>query len=324
MPTQIIGELKSDNSTEGILTNMSTTADSEWTYEHTDSWGFTFSSYSGSAARIGLSTDSGGLPSVFYIGTDGYLRRFAADTQGHWHEDDSEDDSKWPAADTASADFGIAYDSPNNRIWMYYLSDGTMTQVYQSGTDSWQSFTRLSTLNTTSSGTTGSSSGSGSSSSGSGTGSDATTSSSSTTTGLSSDAKVGLGIGVGLGIPLIALAAGLFYIINRRKQARLAKRDQLETLPTGHGHNTEVNSPATINTTTTLAESAGPDQNQGYWQDGMWIEKSATTYYAGGPGANHMPREQLGELPTRSPIPVYEMSANTVAHEMPVEPDHRV
>lgn len=83
MPTQIIAELKEDNSTVGILTNMSTTSDSAYRFIATNSWGFTLSSFSATAARLGVSTNSNGIPSVFYIGSDGYLRRFASDTQGH-------------------------------------------------------------------------------------------------------------------------------------------------------------------------------------------------------------------------------------------------
>lgn len=317
MPTQIIAELKEDNSTAGILTNMSTTSSSAYTYEHTDSWGFTFDAFSGAAARVGTAVDSGGIPSVFYVGTDGYLRRFAADTQGHWHEDDSEDDSKWPAALNASADFGIAYDASGNRIWLYYhVSEEGIAQVYQSGSNTWDSFSMLSTSSDSSSSSSGSSSSSSSGSSGN------STTASTTSTGLTSDAKVGLGVGLGLGIPLIAAAVALCFLLRRRKQSRLAKRQRLESQYSHSKHGNSSPTHTTSPTTPTTALS-GPDQNQGYWQDGMWIEKSATTYYAGGlgPGANTMPGGQLGELPTRPPV--FEMSGNTVAHEMPAAGEHR-
>lgn len=323
MPTQIIAEFKEDNSTAGILTNMSTTASSDYRYKPTNSWGFTLDDFSGAAARVGVAVDSGGIPSVFYLGTDGYLRRFASDTQGHWHEDDSEDSSKWPAARDASADFGLAYDASGNRIWVYYyVGDNKMVQVYQSGTNTWDSFT---TLSTSSSGS--SSSGSGSSSSGS----NNTTSSSTSTGGLSSDTKVGLGVGLGLGIPLAAAAVALCFLLRRRQHSRLAKRQQLESQYTngpgspGGGssgsahHTTAAVSPVTMTT-------SSPDQNQGYWQDGVWIEKSATHYYAGGLGpgaANHQRGAPLGELPTREERPpVYEMSGQAARHEMPAAGEH--
>lgn len=321
MPTQIIAELKEDNTTVGILTNMSTADDSIYTYEHTDSWGFAFDSFDGANTRVGITVDSGGIPSVFYVGTDGYLRRFNSDSQGHWHEADSQDDSKWPATTTKSDDFGIAYDDTGNRIWIYYyISEDNMAQVYQSGTNTWSSFTTLSKSSDSDDSSSSSSSGSSSGSSSN------STSSTGTTSGLTSDAKVGLGVGLGLGIPLVAAALALCFLIRRRKQSRIAKKHQLESQYMQHLHNGSnspnsthsANSPVTPTTATTLS---GPDQNQGYWQDGMWIEKTATTYYAGGPGASHLHREQLGELPTKPPV--FEMPGQGVAHEMSAAGEHR-
>lgn len=320
MPTQIIAELKDDNTTAGILTNMSTTADSEYRYVATDSWGFNFDSFSAAAARLGAAVNSGGIPSVFYIGSDGYLRRFAADTQGHWHEDNSEDDSKWPAADADSADFGLAYDAPGNRIWAYYASQGRMVQVYQSAVDVWEDFAALATYNASlaADGTLAdpsSSSSSGASGSDSGFGSGSSSSSSS---GLSTGAKTGIGVSVGLGVPLLCAAlATAFFLRRRRAAAVAARRTQLE----GTGKDDSERRYPTA-TTSPSPHSPGvgpvPDQNQGYWQDGMWVEKTATAYYAGGPGADGPRRaEQLGELPV---VPVYEMPGHHDRHEMPAGP----
>lgn len=305
MPTQIIAELKADNSTAGTMSNMSTTADSEWEFEHTDSWGFTFDSFSGSASRIALSINSGGIPSVFYIGTDGYLRRFSSDSLGHWHQDDSEDDQKWPAADTTDdfSDFGLAYDASEDRIWIFYEVSGHMTQVYQSESSVWQDFTRLATYN--SSLATNSTSGS-SPASGSGSGSASNSSSDSTL-------AVGLGVGLGVGIPLACGIIALLFFLRYRK--RRASKYSL-----GDG-GAARQSPAAADTLTD-STPAGPDQNQGYWQDGVWVEKTMTEYYAGGagPGTRHA-RQPLGELDVAgSKEPVYEMPAMSSAkYELPVD-----
>lgn len=296
MPTQIIAELKADNSTAGTLTNMSTTADSEWTFEHTDSWGFTFDAFSGASSRIGLSINSGGIPSVFYIGTDGYLRRFSADSLGHWHQDDSEDDEKWPAADTTDeefADFGLAYDTSENRIWMFYESNGYMTQVHQSESSVWQDFTRLAT--SANSSATNATSSSGSSSS----------------TSNDSSLAIGLGVGLGLGIPLAcAIIALLFFRRYRgRRQSKFALAD---------GAGVRESSTA-AHTPDHPSTPAGPDQNQGYWQDGVWVEKTMTEYYAGGvgPGTRHA-RQPLGELDVAgNKDPVYEMPGAGAMYELP-------
>lgn len=306
MPTQIIAELKADNSTAGTLSNMSTTADSDWEFEHTDSWGFTFDSFSGSSSRIGLSINSGGIPSVFYIGTDGYLRRFSADTLGHWHQDDSEDDEKWPAADITDesfVDFGLAYDTSEDRIWIFYESNGFMTQVYQSESSVWQDFTRLATsanssaTNATSSSSSGSSSGSSSSSSN------------------DSALAIGLGVGLGLGIPLACAAIALLFF-RRYRGRRNRSKYALAADSTGGGggqSSTAANTPGP-------STPAGPDQNQGYWQDGVWVEKTMTEYYAGGvgPGTRHA-RQPLGELDVAgNKDPVYEMpQAGSAMYELP-------
>lgn len=303
MPTQIIAELKADNSTAGTLSNMSTTADSDWEFEHTDSWGFTFDSYSGSSSRIGLSINSGGIPSVFYIGTDGYLRRFSADTLGHWHQDDSEDDEKWPAADTTDAsfaDFGLAYDTSEDRIWIFYESNGYMTQVYQSESSVWQDFTRLATSANSSATNSTSSNSSGSSSS----------SSSSNDSSLA----IGLGVGLGLGIPLACAAIALLFF-RRYRGRRNRSKYALAADTTGGGgqSSTAANTPGP-------STPAGPDQNQGYWQDGVWVEKTMTEYYAGGagPGTRHA-RQPLGELDVAgNKDPVYEMpQAGSAMYELP-------
>lgn len=311
MPTQIIAELKEDNTTAGILTNMSTTSTSPYRYIATDSWGFSLSSFDAAAARVAAATNSGGLPSVFYLGTDGYLRRLAADTQGHWHEDSSEDDSKWPAASAASADFGLAYDAPNNRIWVYYESQaGGLVQAYQSGVDSWEDFVAVPTYNASLAASSGSSNSTSSS----------TTGSSSSNSGLSSGAKTAIGVVVGLALPLILAAAAAFFLLRRRRRRRLAAAESDKSTTTDQYHPGDASTTAAGSPTGSdaSAEPQQPDQNQGYWQNGMWVEKTATTYYAGGPGAARA--GQLGELPV---MPVYEAPGHGQGHEkheMPAGP----
>lgn len=296
MPTQIIAELKEDNTTAGILSNMSTTADSAYRYVATDSWGFSFSKFAGADARVGTITDSGGIPSVFYIGTDGLPRRYAADSQGHWHEDDSEDDSRWPAADSPSADFGIAYDSQGNRVWLFYESGGALGRAYQSGTSVWEDYARLAVSNS------------------SGAAGDNSTAAAAAGGGaMSATTRVGLGVGLGLGIPVLLAAAGLAFLFYRRR------RKSSGAAPSRGGG--DDGGDRTDSQQYRLNDASSPvslDQNQGYWQNGMWVEKTSTAYYAGGPARGGEP---LGELPV---APVYEMPADGSkqtldAYEMPTD-----
>lgn len=306
MPTQLIAELKADNSTTGTTSNMSTTADSAWTFEHTDSWGFTFDAFSGAASRIGLSINSAGIPSVFYIGTDGYLRRFSSDSLGHWHADDPEDDQKWPAADTNNdfSDFGLAYDAAGNRIWMFYQVGGHMTQVYQSESSVWQDPLRLATYNASLAATS-ATSGNSSVSSGA-------------TSSKSSDSAftVGLGVGLGIGIPLVCGGIALFLFLRARK-----RRGSKYTLSDGGSGGGAAGHSFTAANTPEVSTLAGPDQNQGYWQDGVWVEKTMTEYYAdgAGPGARHA-RQPLGELDVGGDkVPLYEMPAvGNAKYELPI------
>ncbi|CAN8104027.1 unnamed protein product [Discula destructiva] len=312
MPTQIIAQLKADNSTAGILSNMSTTADSEWDFVSTDAWdGLTFSSFSGTSSRIGLAVDSGGIPSVFYVGTDGYLRRFSADTNGHWHADSTMDETKWPPADTTDdyADFGLAYDTDGNRIWIFYEVDGQMAQVYQSGTSAWEDFSTLATYNASLAATPSSSE----------SGSESTASSSepsSYNSSSTSSSSVGFGVGLGLGIPLVCGAIALLFFLRRRRRRQQRRSSPVQPLSDQIGRH----SPVSPMTDYSISQAPPLDQNQGYWLDGVWVQKTVTEYYAGGagPGAGHV-RQPLGELDVAGhKDPVYEMEGMKRAqYELP-------
>lgn len=111
-----------------------------------------------------------------------------------------------------------------------------------------------------------------------------------TAAGLSNNSpavKVGLGVGLGLGIPLACGAIMLVYFIRqRRRRGALAS-----SLTENDGGKSPV-SPMTEDDT---GSAAGPDQNQGYWQDGVWAEKTMTEYYAdgAGPGARYGRQNKL-------------------------------
>lgn len=286
LPTLIIAD--NGSTTQGVLSNMATDV---WDFVATTSWGFEFEAFSGSVTRLGVATDGSGVPSVFYLGTDGGLRRFDADVLGHWHAATSRDDSKWPVADIITADagggyadFGLAYDTAGNRIWMFYEVNGQMTQVYQSVTSVWQDSQTLATYNAslaTTSSSAGHSSGSGSS---------VSETSGEASTNNSSVVKVGLGVGLGLGIPLACGAILLVYLLRQRRRRVASGFSPSE--------NNGGKSPVSPMTEDSVSPAA-PDQNQGYWQNGVWIEKTVTEYYAdgAGPGARYnRPGQLLGEL----------------------------
>lgn len=118
LPMQMIAVQNGSTTTHGVLSKMT---DGKWEFEATDSWGLTFSAFSGAVTRLHVATDESGVLSVFYLGTDGGLRRFDADDIGHRHTDSERDKTQWPLADVTAdgyADFGLAYDTAGNRIWI--------------------------------------------------------------------------------------------------------------------------------------------------------------------------------------------------------------
>lgn len=140
--------------------------------------------------------------SLFYIGEDRIVHR-ATFSDGHWEYPTVKIASFWPPplADKANADISVAYDYRSNRMWLYYMRNGSLTQVYKPEQDIWHAAIALPKVGPANETEHGGG------------------------PGLSRGAKMGMGIGVGLGAALLvtAIAAYIFVHLRRSRQKREGK-----------------------------------------------------------------------------------------------------
>lgn len=132
--------------------------------------------------------------SLFYIGEDRTVHQ-AAFSDGHWEDPTVKKGSVWPPplADKASADISVAYDYRSNRMWLYYMSNGSLTQAYKPEQDIWHAAVALPTVGP------------------------ANETDRRGGPGLSSGAKIGMGIGVGLGAALLLTAIAVYIFVHLRR-----------------------------------------------------------------------------------------------------------
>lgn len=284
--------------------------------------------FNSTETSIGLSLDSFANPSVWYVGTDKGLHQVSADSKGVFSIDEPRDLANWPDADEENADFSVAYDATNDRIWLYYTSGGSMTQVYKSGKDQWEAATALpaSAGDNSSTAETGSGGPAGDPNPGAGPG-----------PGLSGAAKAGLGVGLGLGIALIASALVAAFLSRRARRAKAAAAQAAGAEPNGAEPGAGDGPPPS--TLGLPGGSPAPQYadvygagSQGRWEDGQWVpvpfsDKSPSHAYAsmaqGYPRYNNAgggDDNRYSELPA---VPVYEMPHVEAVHEMPSLEFHR-
>ncbi|KAK8091335.1 hypothetical protein PG994_000840 [Apiospora phragmitis] len=109
------------------------TADPTWSFEALDPL----------TAPLGLTFGSSNTMSIFYVGKDRLLRQvrcaIGVDKKNtyKWSNVTRPDAKAWPSPDETNAHFGTAYDAQADRIWVYYMSNRTMTQLYQHSTGHW-------------------------------------------------------------------------------------------------------------------------------------------------------------------------------------------
>lgn len=103
-------------------------------------------------SNLGLAIDKDESKYIFYIGSDNGLRYVTAvkgTNFGDWSTYDPLDKEYWPLADDADGDFAVTSDPSSYEIRIYYMSDGSMTQVSRIGQDVWVEAAALPTKATT-------------------------------------------------------------------------------------------------------------------------------------------------------------------------------
>jgi hypothetical protein len=189
--------------------------------------------------------------------------------------------SFWPLANAADMDFAIAFNSTADKIWIFYMVDGVMNQIHQSGEASWEAAIALPSANSTDVG------------------------SEESHEVLSAKGKLGIGLGVGLGTPICIAAIAIFIYLRRRRS-----RPSVETLST-----------APSQTQSKHASSHAPGHSSGgwieggYWANGQWVpvqnESSPNQQYING---------SLGPQPVHEMPPeerAHEVAGDGQTHEMP-------
>ncbi|RYP76310.1 hypothetical protein DL769_003650 [Monosporascus sp. CRB-8-3] len=205
----------SGNAGAGPVTNET---DSEnWTLvrNETAAEDWSLDAFDSSAVNINLAFTSLGTLSTFYIGSDKALYQIRQEDDS-WHKWEEQGQERWPLADAENSKFGIAHEFFSDKIWIYYMSDGHMTQIHQSSSGVWQPAVALMRSNDTAGTENSGGSGAGDSvtSTGAESGEDRQES-----TGISQAGKIGTGVGISAGV-LVLGAIGLFSWRYRKRAAR--------------------------------------------------------------------------------------------------------
>ncbi|KAK7754314.1 hypothetical protein SLS62_003607 [Diatrype stigma] len=165
--------------------------------------------FNGNVTKLGLAFDAAGNGAIFYIGQDAGLYQMQERKQDEWWKNqwfktDRQDTSRWPFADSASSDIAVAFDADSDKIWIYYVVGGTMTQVHQSSSGVWEEAVALPKSDAPVE--------------------DPAAGEGDADGGLSGGAKAGIGVGVGVGGLVAALAAA--YAFFRRRRSRRNQNDE--------------------------------------------------------------------------------------------------
>ncbi|KUI74188.1 hypothetical protein VM1G_10038 [Cytospora mali] len=314
MPTTLLAIPRGDTNATVVLNNMTS---SDYIVSFDSVLNLTLYNYSGSSSHIGMSMDAKANPGIWYIGSDAFPHLYSGDRTGNWAQSPSQDEAKWPLADSADAELAVTSDADNDRIWLFYVVDGNVTMLVSTG-GSWDDPVALIPYNSTTEAagmvrnTTSSSSG-----------------------GLSSSSKIGIGVGVGVGVPLIMAALTLYVCIRikRSRQARAQQQQPVANVTPSTATSSQAPQP-TISDTPLSQYKPGLDNGQnGYWVDGMWVplDHSGVSPYR---SENKPPIAQVvmvqgvtANAYTGFPMvesdsaQVYEMAHDEHAHEMPVTRD---
>ncbi|RYP93256.1 hypothetical protein DL770_000631 [Monosporascus sp. CRB-9-2] len=205
----------SGNAGAGPVTNETDSDDWTLVRNETAAEDWSLDAFDSSAANINLAFTSLGTLSTFYIGSDRALHQIRQEDNS-WQRGEEQGQEHWPLADAESSKFGIAHDFTGDKIWIYYMSDGRMTQIHQSSSGVWQPAVALmrsnDTADTEDSG--GSSAGDSVTSTGAESGED-----SQENTRVPQAGRIGIGVGISAGV-LVLGAIGLFSWRYRKRAAR--------------------------------------------------------------------------------------------------------
>ncbi|KAI4598106.1 hypothetical protein KJ359_003915 [Pestalotiopsis sp. 9143b] len=275
----------------GQITNNTETTGWLFGYDEDVSW--TLDAFDGDAASVAVFVSSNLTENVFYIGTDTSLHGVSGYNTS-WDKSTTQDNEKWPLADDASAPLALAYDSASDRVWIYYMSNGNLTQVYRSDADTWEdSITLSKSVNVTE-----------------------TATSDAGSTGLSTSGKIGVGVGVGAGAIVFAGIAFVFFWQRRARQNQGVDPDTPD--PSGKDPSNPAAGP--LLSPLSVPGSPAPAYLSGYWVNGQWVPPQTEqpySYYDHTKPENRIAHEMWAPPPGVQPM--YELPHEERTHEMPID-----
>ncbi len=211
LPTPILAVPKNSSAESEPILPTNETDSGSWTlvYNETGGQDWSLDAFDSSAVNLELAFSSVGTLGVFYIGNNGVLHQISQrlGDSGKWNKTEQQGPGQWPVADVLSSKFALTFDFSSDRIWIYYMSGGSMIQVHQSSSGVWE---HASTLQKSNNNGTSSTESSGEGSDGDNQGSDGTAKTSS----------VGIAVGVTVGVLALVGIMGLMYWYFRRRAAR--------------------------------------------------------------------------------------------------------
>ncbi|KAI4863660.1 hypothetical protein F4820DRAFT_449820 [Hypoxylon rubiginosum] len=277
-PTPLNNVDRDNDNTTTTFPVTNNTAPEDFTLNTTSTVNWSLEGWDGSAKGIGLTFNDDSTRNIFYIGNDSLLHQIS-EVNGGWRASSGQSVQSWPTADDPNAQFATTFDFSRNQAWIYYVSGGNLTQVYQSSKNRWEPASTVPTFNDTMV-TNGDN-------------------------GLSTGAKAGIGVGVGVGC-LALLAFSVFFSLRRKRGRQEKKQAEAEAETTAAA----ANQPHTL-----FPGSPAPTYSsgvvQGQWVDGQWMQAQPQTKPDG------QWQERYSYLPVPDQQPMYhEMPNQERAHEV--------
>ncbi|KAI1774160.1 hypothetical protein F4818DRAFT_74961 [Hypoxylon cercidicola] len=275
-------EVDRDNdNTTTILPLTNDTAPQDFALNLTANVNWSLEGWNGSARGIGLTFNDDSTRNIFYIGNDSLLHQ-VSEASGGWQASSGQDIQAWPAADSPNAQFATTFDFNRNQAWIYYISGGNMTQVYQSSKNRWEPASTLRTFNDTVIETD-------------------------EDNGLSTGAKAGIGVGVGVGG--LALLAFVVFFFLRRKRSKEEKKKAESEADAAAGAAGANQPPSSFAGSPAPAYSSGTVQGQ--WVGGQWVQAQTS----GKPDGQWQERYSYAPVADQQPV-YHEMPNQEYTHEM--------
>ncbi|KAI8625214.1 hypothetical protein F5Y19DRAFT_489890 [Xylariaceae sp. FL1651] len=256
-----------DSSSFSLATNTSSIG-------YLDAW-------DGKAASIGFTLDSDAKRRVFYIGNDSKIHCQAENSR--WSTCSDVGTAAWPTADNPNAQFATAFDFSRNQIWIFYMSDGNLTQVHRSSKDKWDVPIALPS-----------------------TPPPPPLPTEPEYSGLSKGAQAGIGVGVSV-VGLALIAFGVYVIIQRKRGKQEKERADAEAEVAA----ASANKPPDTYSSPAPAYTSGVPTGQ--WIDGQWM----LTPEPGNKPGPWQDRSSYQAVPNSPPM--FEMSNEASHHEMAAE-----